>query len=315
MKSRLGQENMTLAKGEFMKSIGLSITLLLGLIPVIVAQQQPTPSEWKSVEDALGRKGSMQPGDVFKFSMPRSDLKVTVAGTPIKAGLALGSWVAFKRVGDGAIVMGDLVLTESEVEPVMMKLQQQGIEQTAIHNHLLNESPRVLYMHVAGHGDPGKLASALRDALSLTKTPAPAPAPAPSQQNLGIDTAQIDQTVGYQGKNNNGIYQFSIARGEAIHDMGTEIPPSMGTATAINFQPTGNGRAAITGDFVLIGSEVNPVIRALRDSGIQVTALHSHMLTEEPRLFFMHFWADDDAGKLAKGLRNALDKIAVMKRQ
>ena len=297
-----------------MKSLFLVVTLLLALVSVS-AQQQPNPtaSEWKPVEDALGRKGSMQPGDVFKFSMPRSDLKVTVAGTPVKAGLALGSWLAFKKAGNDAIVMGDLVLTESEVEPVMMKLQQEGIEQTALHNHLLNESPRIMYMHVAGHGDPAKLAAALKDALALTKTPAAAPAPASQQQNLGIDTSQIDTTLGYQGKSNNGIYQFSVPRAETIHDMDTEIPPSMGTATSINFQPTGNGRAAITGDFVLLGSEVNPVIKALRDNGIQVTAVHTHMLTEDPRLFFMHFWANDDAVKLAKGLRAAIDKTNAKK--
>lgn len=292
-----------------MKCVFFLMTLLVALIPVS-AQQQPNPTspEWKPVEDALGRKGSMQPGDVFKFSMPRSDLKVTVAGTPVKAGLALGSWLAFKKAGNDAIVMGDLVLAESEVEPVMMKLQQEGIEQTALHNHLLNESPRVMYMHVAGHGDAAKLAAALKSALALTKTPAAAPAPAAKQQNLGIDTAQIDKTLGYQGKNNNGIYQFSVPRAETIHDMDTEIPPSMGTATSINFQPTGNGRAAITGDFVLLGTEVNPVIKALRDNGIQVTAVHTHMLTEDPHLFFMHFWANSDAVKLAKGLRAALDK-------
>ena len=297
-----------------MKFLFLVVTLLLALVSVS-AQQQPnsTAPEWKPLEDVLGRKGSMQPGDVFKFSMPRSDLKVTVAGTPVKAGLALGSWLAFKKAGNDAIVMGDLVLTESEVEPVMMKLQQEAIEQTALHNHLLNESPRVMYMHIAGHGDPAKLAAALRDALALTKTPAAAPAPASQQQNLGIDTSQIDTTLGYRGKNNNGIYQFSVPRAETIQDMDTEIPPSMGTATSINFQPTGNGRAAITGDFVLLGSEVNPVIKALRDNGIQVTAVHTHMLTEDPRLFFMHFWANDDAVKLAKGLRAAIDKTNAKK--
>jgi biotin operon repressor len=297
-----------------MKSLFFVMTLLLALVPVS-AQQQPNPtaSEWKPVEDALGRKGSVQPGDVFKFSMPRSDLKVTVAGTPVNAGLALGSWLAFKKTGNDAIVMGDLVLTETEVEPVMMKLQQEGIEQTALHNHLLNESPRVMYMHVAAQGDPARLAAALKDALALTKTPAAAPAPATQQQNLGLDTSQIDTTLGYQGKNNNGIYQFSVPRAETIHDMDTEIPPSMGTATSINFQPTGNGRAAITGDFVLLGSEVNPVIKALRDHGIQVTAVHTHMLTEDPRLFFMHFWANDDAVKLAKGLRAAIDKTNAKK--
>jgi len=290
------------------RSLTVYIAILGATASLGHAQQDASP-EWKAVEDALGRKGSMQPGDVYKFSMPRSDLKVTVAGTPIKAGLALGSWLAFKRMGNDAVVMGDLVLSEWEVEPVMAKLQQEGLEQTAVHNHLLNETPRIMYMHVAGHGDPVKLASALKDALALTKTPSGSPAPpAAQQQSLGFDTARVDQALGYQGKNNNGIYQFSVPRAEKINDMGTEVPPSMGTATAINFQPTGGGKAAITGDFVLIGSEVNPVIRALRDNGIQVTAVHSHMLTEEPRLFFMHFWANDDAVKLAKGLRAAIDK-------
>jgi hypothetical protein len=274
------------------------------------AQQAADAGAWKSVEDALARKGSMQPGDVYKFSMPRSDMKVTVAGTPIKAGLALGSWLAFKRMGDSAMVMGDLVLTESEVDPVMNKLQHHGIEETALHNHLLNESPRVMYMHVAGHGDPVKLAAALKEALALTKTPSAAPAASASQVKLGFDTARIDQALGRKGKNNNGIYQFSVSRSETIHDMGMEVPPSMGTATAINFQPTGNEKAAITGDFVLLGKEVNPVIRALHDHGIAVTAIHSHMLTEEPRLFFMHFWANDNAVKLAEGLKAALDQTS-----
>lgn len=285
-----------------------AVLLVVSCVVVNAQQTSQVPSEWKRVEDALGRKGSMQPGDVFKFGMPRSDLKVTVEGTPIKPGLALGSWAAFKKSGNEAIVMGDLVLLGSEVEPVMMKLQEMGIEETAIHNHLLGESPRVMYMHIAGHGDAVKLASALKSALALTKTPPASPAASAKQQSLGIDAAQIDQILAHKGKNSGGIYQVSVPRAETITDMGTEIPPSMGTATSINFQPTSNGRAAITGDFVLLGSEVNPVIRALRDHGIQVTALHSHMLTENPRLFFMHYWANDNAVSLARGLRAALDK-------
>lgn len=294
---------------SFNRRFVLMIAVLTLATALSAYAQQSSASEWKPVEDALGRKGSIQPGDVYKFNMPRSDLKVTVAGTPIKAGLALGSWLAFKKMGNEAIVMGDLVLTQAEVEPVMMKLQQEGIEQTALHNHLLNESPRVMYMHVAGHGDAVKVATALKAALALSKTPTGSAAPAAQPPSLGFDTAQLDQALGRKGKNNNGIYQFSVPRAEKINDMGTEIPPSMGTATSINFQPTGNGKAAITGDFVLIGTEVNPVIKALGDHGIIVTALHSHMLTEEPRLFFMHFWANDDALKLAKGLRAALDKV------
>jgi hypothetical protein len=284
-----------------------ALMLVVSCVFVDAQQTSQTPGEWKLIEDALGRKGSLQPGDVFKFGMPRSDLKVTVEGTPIKPGLALGSWAAFKKTGNDAIVMGDLVLLSSEVEPVMMKLEQLGIEVTAVHNHLLGETPRVVYVHIGGHGDAVKLASALKSALALTNTPPPSPPSSAKQQSLGIDTAQIDEIVGHKGKNNGGVYQISVPRAETITDMGTEIPPSMGTATSINFQPTGKGRAAITGDFVLLGSEVNPVIRALRDHGIQVTAVHSHMLTENPRLFFMHYWANDNALSLAKGLRAALD--------
>jgi len=238
--------------------------------------------------------------------MPRKDLKVTVAGTTIKPGLALGSWAAFSASGDNAMVMGDLVLTEDEVAPVMAKIQEGGLEVTAMHNHVLHESPRVMYLHIAGHADAAKLAKGLHDALALTGTPAASAAT--TTPKIELDTEKIDAALGRKGKDNGGIYQFAVQRSETIRENGMEVPASMGVATALNFQPTGNGRAAITGDFVLIASEVNPVIKALRENGIQVTALHSHMLGEEPRLYFMHFWANDDAVKLAHGLGAALDK-------
>jgi hypothetical protein len=206
------------------------------------------------------------------------------------------------------MVMGDLVLTEDEVQPVMMKLQESGIQEAAIHNHLIGESPRVMYMHIASHGDPVQMAKAVHDALSLTKTPGPdAPAVAQAASDLGFDQKQVEQIVGHAGKVNGGVLQIGVPRSETITDGGMTVPPSMGVATAMNFQPTGSGKAAITGDFVLLASEVNPVLKSLRQNGIAVTALHNHMLTEEPRLFFMHFWANDDAVKLAKALRSALD--------
>jgi len=273
---------------------------------VIAAEQQTT--RWKAVDDAMGRQGQDQPDGAHRFNMPRSDLKVTANGVEIKPGLALGSWAAFQTMGNHSDVMGDLVLTESEVGPVMQKLVDSGIEITALHNHLLNESPHVMYMHIHGQGDAVKLASSLRDALAFTKTPAAAPAPSGPPPDLGLDTKQLDTILGQTGRNNNGIYQYSVPRAEKITDGGMTVPNSMGVATAINFQPTGAGKAAITGDFVMIGREVNPVIKAVRQNGIAVTALHSHMLDEQPRLFFMHFWANDDALKLAKGLRAALDQ-------
>jgi len=294
-----------------MKQTLLLILIALALTTTAIqAAQQPAATagaDWKAVDDALGRNGQDQPDGTHKFAMPRSDLKVTADGVGIKAGLALGSWAAFRNMGDQAEVMGDFVLTEDEVAPVMQILIDSGIEITALHNHLLHESPQVMYMHIHGRGQPVKLAGAIHKALSATRTPSPSTA-APASQELGFDTKQIDGILGHAGKNNNGIYQVAVPRTEIITEGGMPIPNSMGLATALNFQPTGGGKAAITGDFVLLGKEVNPVIKALRSGGISVTALHSHMLNEEPRLFFMHFWANDDAVKLARTLRSALDQ-------
>jgi Domain of Unknown Function (DUF1259) len=296
------------------KSLIVSITafFLGGVIAVGQTASQSAASgstnDWKTIEAAMGRSGQMQPGEVFRFGMPRKDLHVVLDGVEIKPALALGSWVAFKQTSGGTMVMGDLVLGEDEVEPVMLKLQESGISQSALHNHLLGESPHVMYMHIAAHGDPVQLAKAIHDALALTKTPGPDAAQAQPQVDLGIDQKQIEQILGHAGKVNGGVLQIGVPRSETIADSGMMVPPSMGVATALNFQPTSAGKAAITGDFVLTGNEVNPVIKALRENGIQVTAIHSHMLMEEPRLFFMHFWANDDALKLAKGLRAALDK-------
>lgn len=280
--------------------------------------QQPerplAPIDWKQVDQAIGKTGALQPDGAYKIGLARSDLHVTTGGVAVKPALALGSWVAFKQISDSeAMLMGDLVLLENEVGPVLGKLQEGGIEQTALHNHLLHESPRVMYMHVAGRGTPARLAAAVHAALALTTTPLGASSPAAPPASLGIDTGQIAQIVGFRGKVNGGVYQIGVPRAEQIAADGIDVPPSMGLATAINFQPTGRGKAAITGDFVVIGNEVNPVIRALRDNGIAITALHSHMLTDSPRLFFMHYWANDDALKLARGLRAALEKMNVKK--
>jgi hypothetical protein len=263
--------------------------------------------DWPQVDQAIGKKGSDQPGGIHKYGLPRSDLTVTVDGVTIKPALALGSWLAFQPAGDSAMVMGDLVLIDTEISPVMQRLIEGGIEITAIHNHLLRTSVPVFYMHVSGRGDPVKLAQALHAGLALSKTPFTQATPSSTPTLLDLDAAAIEKTLGHKGTANGGVYQFSIPRAEAISDMGTAIPPSMGTATAINFQPTGGGKAAVTGDFVLLGREVNPVLKTLRDHGIEVTALHSHMIDDSPHLFFMHFWANDDAGRLARGLRAAID--------
>jgi hypothetical protein len=275
------------------------------------AQGGANAGDWSAVDRALGRPGTAQPGEVQKYSFPRSDLHVTVGSVAVKPALALGSWVAFKRGGGKAMAMGDLVLTETEITPVMNKLQAMGVEQTALHNHLLHESPRVMYMHIRAQGDPVKIAQAVHAALALTKTPPAKPQRAGPTTPLGLDTAAVAQALGHSGTVNGGVYQVNVPRADPVRADGMEVPPSMGVATAINFQPTGGGRAAITGDFVMTAQEVNPVLQALREAGIEVTALHSHMLTEEPTLFFMHFWGNDDAAKLGRGLRSALNHMSI----
>ena len=296
-----------------------AVWVLVGLALIVVdgqAQRPLAPIDWKVVDSGLGKPGALQPDGAYKVGLPRGDLHVTAAGVTLKPALALGSWVAFKQVSDTEVMlMGDLVLLESEVAPVLSQLQEGGIAQTALHNHLLHESPRVMYMHVAGRGTPARLAGAVHAALALTGTPfgTSAPPAATPAGTPAIDTAQIAAILGYRGKVNGGVYQVGVPRAETVTAEGIAIPPSMGVATAINFQPTGGGKAAITGDFVLIGTEVNPVIRALHDNGITITALHSHMLSESPRLFFMHYWGNDDAPKLARGLRAALDRMNIKK--
>jgi uncharacterized protein DUF1259 len=268
--------------------------------------------DWKKVDEALGRTAAVS-GDTHRYGFPRSDLRVTLDGVNIRPALALGGWVAFKPAHGGAMVMGDLVLLETEVNPVMAKLIENDLEITAVHNHLLRGSPATFYLHVGGHGDPVKMATALRTALAESKTPLAAPAASPPA--IDLDTAQLDAIIGVKGQANGGVYQFGVPRRDPISENGMQMTPPgpLGVATGINFQPTGGGKAAITGDFVLAGDEVNPVIKALRANGIEVTAVHSHMLMEQPRLFFLHFWANDDALKLAKGLRAALDKTASTK--
>ena len=276
-----------------------------------IATAQAQEADWQKVDETLGRKPAVS-GDVHRYGFPRSDLTVTLDGVTIKPALALGGWVAFKPAHGGAMIMGDLVLLESEVSPVMLKLIANGLEVTAVHNHLLRANPETFYLHVGGHGDPVKIATALRDALGESKTPLTVPAPTAPPPAVDLDTAQLDQIIGTKGHATGGVYQFGVPRRDAVTEAGMQLSPAgpLGLATGINFQPTGGGKAAITGDFVLLGDEVNPVIMALRTNGIEVTAVHSHMLNEQPRLFFLHFWANDDALKLAKGLRAALDKTA-----
>lgn len=295
---------------------GNLVSLLFTCITLFVAAAASAQEiDWKKVDAALGKTATIS-GDVHRYGVPRTDLQVTVDGVTIRPAFALGGWIAFKPMHGGAMVMGDLVLLDTEIKPVMTKLLEEGLDITAIHNHVLRANPATFYMHIGGHGDPVKMATSIRAALALSKTPLEAPAAAPSAPPaIDLDTAKLDEIIGVKGQPNGGVYQFNVPRRDPITEDGMVIPTSMGSATAINFQPTGGGKAAITGDFVVIGNEVNPMIRTLRANGIEVTAMHSHMLSEQPRIIFVHFWANDDALQLAKGLRAALDKTAVAKAQ
>jgi hypothetical protein len=267
-------------------------------------------SAWQEVGKIFGQDGKALPGDVQKYSWPRRDVRVMVGAVRVQPALALGSWAAFKSEGTQAMTMGDLVLLGEEVNPVVRELQVGGFEILAIHNHLIGESPRVLYLHFMGKGEPATLAKILKTALARTKTPmeaAPAAKPTPAQTKI-FDALQA--ALGKSGNMAGTVLQVGVPRADPITEGGSEVPPSMGMAESLNFQAEG-ANVATTGDFVLVADEVNPVIRELESHGIEVTALHSHMLRESPRLFFLHFWGVGIAQEIGGGLKAALAKVSV----
>lgn len=270
------------------------------------AHAQPQQLSWAAVDKELGRPGTTQPDGVRRYSFPRTDLHVELDGVTLKPALVLSTWLGFEPMGRKSVVMGDLALTQDEVAPVMSELLKGGIQVTAIHHHVLRSAPFTVYMHIHGMGDPAQLATTVRAALARSHTPLGVP-PAPAQTPVDLDTAAMDRIIGTPGKAVSGVYQFSVPRAERITLDGMEVPRSMNTGTAINFQPLGSGRAATTGDFVLLAKEVPPVMRSLRSAGIDVTSLHSHMLGEKPTFYFMHFWGVGDAAQLATRLRTALN--------
>ncbi len=289
--------------------VAAAAALLLPLAAALAVS--PAETGWEAVDTVFGGAGKDLPGDVRRYGWPRADLHVTVGGVPVEPGLALGAWAGFKRTGSGneAVTMGDLVVLEPELEPVLGELEAGGFDILAIHNHLAGENPHVLYVHFHGHGDPAALAKTLKAALAKTKTPPPGRAPAkptPEQEKI---FEKLQEALGRKGTTAGTILQVGVARAEPIQDGGMEVPPSMGMNNPMNFQIVGE-RVATTGDFVLIADEVNPVIRELHAHGIQVTALHSHMLRESPRLFFMHFWGVGSPESIGEGLKAALAKVA-----
>lgn len=247
------------------------------------------------------------PGDVYRVAFPRSDLHVRIGNVSLAPGFALGGYAAFKMEGTTTLAVGDLVLLESEIAPVMASLEGAGFQITALHNHLRSEIPHVMYMHFMAAGEAGTLAAALRSALTLSKTPLGSMKP-PNTVAPWF-AAGVQQALGYMGKASNGVLSVSVSRAEAITMQGYAIPPAMGVAISMNFEDAGGGRVATTGDFVLIASEVGPVEQALRAHGLDVTALHHHMLGDEPRLYYMHFWSVQNPTAIAAGLKAALSHV------
>ena len=299
-------------KPALRSSSSLPFLISIALAPAALAAPVDSTT-WEAVDKTLGRAGRVLPGEVHRYGWPRSDLHVTVGGTEVAPTLALGSWAGlFKAIPEGHLMaMGDLVLLADEVNPVVRALQAGGLDVLAIHNHLVGESPEVVYVHFGGHGEAQAVAKALRGALEATKTPLATPGPAPSPS--AAETAVFDKvqaTLGRKGTLAGRVLQVGVPRAGKIEEDGLEVPASAGMATALNFQVVDN-RVATTGDFVMVADEVNPVIRELQGHGIQVTALHSHMLRETPRLFFMHFWGLDEPSRVAEGLKAALGKMAV----
>ena len=282
------------------------ILLCVLSLPIVVHAQGVTPA---TIDQALGRSGQ-KTGDVYRVGFPRTDLHVSVNGLAIKPGLALGSWAAFTGTDDNAMVMGDLVLLEEELNPVMAKLRLSGFEIAAVHNHLMEETPKILYMHYMGHGPAAQLAASLRAALAVSKTPLDKPAASAEEPAAPAWVKSVEDAVGRKGTFKGGVVSYGVPRSDTITMAGMTIAPAAGVGEAINFQAADSGNVATTGDFVLTADEVNPVISELQAHHILVTALHSHMLTEQPRLFFMHFWCVGSPESVGGGIAAALKHVS-----
>ena len=284
---------------------GLLLGVILSATPVF-AQSNVQRLNTDGIAKAMGREGDLT-GEMYKVSFPRSDLAVKVNNVAIKPALSLIAWAGFIKSGSTAITYGDLVLLEDEINPVISKLEEGGVEVSALHNHLLHETPRIMYIHFVGRGDEVEMAKGIREALALTKTPLVS---SPSRPETKPEIAtEIERIIGYQGSMGGDVFHITVPRNEVhVMTMGTMLPGSMGMNTPFNFQLDGKN-AAISGDFMLLPHELNPVIKELRASGIEVASIHNHLLDNQPPMVFMHFWAYGDAISLAKGLKAALDRV------
>ncbi|SPQ00329.1 LysM domain protein [Candidatus Sulfobium mesophilum] len=286
----------------------IGLLLFIGVAPLVHAGLADLDRD--GIARAMGKTG-IASGDIYKVSFTRSDLQVKAGKVIIQPEFALTSWAAFKKSGESSMTYGDLVLLENELNPVISKLEEKGIGVSAIHNHLIYETPRIIYVHFLGYGNEVVLAEGLKAALAVTGTPLKSEA-ASSEMKSEV-AKQIEKILGYEGNMVSGVLHLNVPRNDIhVKTADKEIPGGMGMNTPLNFQMEGH-KAAINGDFLLLADEVNPVIKALRDNGIEIAALHNHMLDEEPRVFFVHFWGYGDSVSLAKALRAALDKAGIKK--
>jgi uncharacterized protein DUF1259 len=288
---------------KLMSGLLLGLTLLAS--PAL-AQGNAQQLNTDGIAQAIGKPGETT-GPMYKVSFPRSDLSVRVGNLAVKPALALMAWAAFVKSGNTAFTYGDLVVLEDEINPVISKLEEKGLELSALHNHLLHETPRIMYIHFVGRGDEVELAKGVREAIALTKSPLVS-APSGPETKPQIAT-EIEKVVGYQGSMGGDVFHITVPRDDIhVASMSTMVPGVMGMNTPFNFQFDGKN-AAVNGDFMLRPTELNPVIRVLRANGIEVASIHNHLVDNEPQLVFMHFWAYGDAVNLAKGLKAALDRI------
>jgi hypothetical protein len=292
-----------------LRSVTLMTTLGALLVGSAAASAQ-TVADTSAITAALGRPGTVMPGNVYRVGLPRTDLAVTRDGVPLRPGFALGGYAAFEALPDGkTLVVGDLCLLEREIETVMTQLQKEGIEVTALHNHLRNESPHVMFMHFLGTGNAATLAQGLRRAVTMTGTLSAVP-PSPSAEPAAF-AVEIQRIIGRPGNSSGGVFSISVPRAEHVTVRGMPLTPGMGVTNILNVEDAGNGRVATTGDFVLVGSEVNPTIAALRSHGFEVTAMHQHMIGDEPTLYYVHFWRVGSPADVGGGLKDALSHVHV----
>jgi Domain of Unknown Function (DUF1259) len=296
-----------------MKVIGFTCAVVSALTIGSSVWAQELPSEYQQVLKTLGKQGDFK-ANVLKVNVPRNDLTVTVAGVKTPTPFGFGGWVAMtKGTGGMDVLMGDLVLTQDEVNPVMSALLENGIEVTALHNHFFWDEPRIYYMHVHGHGAAAELANKLKPAIDLIgkATPGSKARPAAASGNTGgaLDTARLAQIIGTAGEQSGDVYKITIGRDDLkLTEMGAPINARMGLNTWAAFVGT-NEKAAIAGDVAMLASEVTPVLKALRQNGLDVVAIHHHMTGTQPTIFFLHYWGMGPAEKLASGFKAALGEL------